>query len=59
MKSTWIGNSNVWKFRCSILLLILSFFIPSTVYAGEMNDAEARVISAARGTFEYDGKQYR
>lgn len=59
MKNTWLSSRNVCKLGCGLLLLFLSFFIPSAVYAGELNAAEARVVSAARGTFEYEGKQYR
>ncbi len=51
IKHIWIG--------LVFLLLGVVAFSSNTVWAGDINDAEAGVISAASGTFEYDGKTYR
>ena len=51
IKHIWVGL---------VLLLVGVFALSSqTVWAGDINDAEAGVISAASGTFEYNGKTYR
>ena len=51
IKHIWVG----------LVLLVVGVLALSshTVWAGDINDAEAGVISAASGTFEYEGKTYR
>lgn len=41
-----------------MLLILLSPDLTDTVYAGEINSAEQRVISAVSATFTYEGKTY-
>lgn len=42
------------------LLILLCGFVPKKIaFAGDINADEARVISAASGTFTYNGKTYR
>jgi hypothetical protein len=53
-------NNKVILWLVGLILLFGAALIPSkTAWAGDINDAEAGVISAASGTFEYDGKTYR
>ena len=46
-----------------VWLLLLSVSVPvftiATVWAGDINSEESRVISVATGTFTYDGKTYK
>ena len=41
-----------------IVIMMIMLISSSTVYAGSINGAEASVISAAGGTFTYEGKTY-
>ncbi len=51
-----IMYKKIYGFSTLVLMLILG--ITCSVYAGDINANEARVISAAQGTFEYEGKTY-
>ena len=51
-------NRSMWVIY---IVLIMAGVIGNSLvaFAGEINSDEARVISAASGTFSYDGKNYR
>ena len=56
---TGIMNKMIMGLLGLILLIGAVLCSPKTAWAGDINDAEAGVISAASGTFEYNGKTYR
>ena len=55
-----IKSKNLIIVLLLIMFLAVSVFVNNRyVYAGDINGAEAGVIAAASGTFEYEGKYYR
>lgn len=50
----------VGKYIMMIMVMCIAITVPKTIaFAGDINGNEARVISAASGTFTYEGKQYK
>lgn len=49
---------NRYKYTIAALTIAMIATSPAQVYAGDINGNEAGVISAAQGTFEYNGKSY-
>lgn len=53
-------RNQVSKYIMMVLVMCMALATPKMVaFAGNINGNEARVISAASGTFTYDGKQYK
>ena len=49
---------NRYKYTIAALTIAMIATSPVQVFAGDINGNEAGVISAAQGTFEYNGKSY-
>lgn len=55
-----VKGNQIGKYIFAFLMLCYALSAPKMIaFAGEINSNEARVISAASGTFTYNGKEYR
>ena len=62
MKNNMTGKLNIIMFRFLVGIIIfagLFYITDNSVYAGNINANEAKVIAVASGTFKYHGKTYR
>lgn len=57
-KGRYMKAGRIGLFALMAAVMISALFIPSCVFAGNINSYEADLIAQASGTFEYEGKSY-